>query len=101
MSTTDSPGLLEGDTCRPAGGVLETLIARVEELSRTVAALEREPVGTSPWLDTDGAAKYLSSTPAALRKMVQRRAIPVHRAGGRLLYDRRELDGYVRGGEES
>jgi excisionase family DNA binding protein len=50
------------------------------------------------WLDVEGAAAYLgNTTPDAIRAMVKRGQIPVHRTPtGRLLFDRRELDAWVR-----
>ena len=49
------------------------------------------------WLNVDRAADYLSTTPEAIRALVKRRQIPVHRTpSGRLLFDAAELDGWVR-----
>jgi excisionase family DNA binding protein len=57
------------------------------------------PSAPAAFLDVDGAATYLASTPAAIRSLVQRGEIPVHKApNGRLLFDRDELEQWVRSG---
>ena len=43
------------------------------------------------------AASYLGKTPKALRKLVERRAVPFRRAGKRLVFDLAELDRWVAG----
>jgi excisionase family DNA binding protein len=43
------------------------------------------------------AAAYLGRTEKALRKLVERRAIPFRRAGRRLIFDLVELDRWVEG----
>jgi len=50
------------------------------------------------FLDVDGAAAYLSTTPKAIYHLVERRRLPHRRAGGRLLFDRAELRAWVEGG---
>jgi hypothetical protein len=51
------------------------------------------------FLDVAGAAAYLASTPSGIRSLVKRRAIPFHKApNGRILFDRGELDTWVRVG---
>ena len=45
--------------------------------------------------DTDAAARYLSLTKRAVYHLVERRQLPCHRAGGRLLFDKRELRRWV------
>jgi excisionase family DNA binding protein len=51
------------------------------------------------FLDVAGAAAYLSTTPKSIYHRVERGRLPHHRAGGRLLFDRAELRGWVeRGG---
>ena len=47
------------------------------------------------FLDVNGAAQYLATTPKAIYRLVERERIPFRRAGGRLLFDRRELRAYV------
>ena len=51
------------------------------------------------FVDVAGAAAYLTSTPTAIRALVKRREIPFHKApNGRLLFDRSELEVWVRHG---
>ena len=74
---------------------LATMIrhAVVEEL--TQRARNRE-LG---FLDVNGAAAYVASTSAAIRSLVKRDAIPHYKApNGRLLFDRDQLDIWVRSG---
>jgi excisionase family DNA binding protein len=70
--------------------------AQFEALARRVAALI-EDGRDEGFLDVVGAAKYLSTTPKAIYRLVERRTIPFGRAGGRLLFDRRELRAYAEG----
>lgn len=69
----------------------ELLELLADELAKRVQV---QPVG---WLNVDGAARYLSTTPDAIRSLVKRDAIPVHRVNGRVLFSPAELDAYVRG----
>jgi predicted HTH domain antitoxin len=67
-----------------------------EEMQAAPESLLIRPVG---FLDVDRAAEYLSTTPGAVRALVKRRQVPVHKTPqGRLLFDPDELDIYVRGG---
>jgi len=50
------------------------------------------------FLDVPGAAQYLSTTAKAIYALVERRQLPHHRAGGRLLFDRADLRAWVRQG---
>jgi excisionase family DNA binding protein len=80
----------------------EEFLQSVEELVRRALvdalALERG-VAADGFLDVAGAAAYLASTPPAIRALVKRRAIPFHKApNGRILFDRNELDTWVRVG---
>jgi len=47
------------------------------------------------FLDVRGAAEYLSTTPKAIYALVERQKLPHNRAGGRLLFDCRELRAWV------
>jgi excisionase family DNA binding protein len=49
------------------------------------------------FLDVAGAAAYLSTTRKGIYHLVERRHLPHHRAGGRLLFDRTELRAWVEG----
>jgi excisionase family DNA binding protein len=72
-----------------------------EDVRRIVREeLRAAPTGDPGFLDVNGAAEYLSSTPGAIRQLVNRGAIPVHRAPtGRLLFDRDELRAWVESGD--
>jgi excisionase family DNA binding protein len=69
---------------------VELLAGRVNELIR-----EGRDDG---FLDVPGAARYLSTTAKAIYHLVERRQLPHHRAGGRLLFDPRELRAWVERG---
>ena len=77
----------------------------LDQVRALVAAAVRDelaarlPLRADGLLDVNGAAAYLSSTPAAIRALVKRDAIPYHKApNGRLLFDRDELDQWARTG---
>jgi hypothetical protein len=73
----------------------EIRLAVREELQASPGSPHIRPGG---FLDVDGAAGYLSTSPEALRAQVKRRQVPVHRTPqGRLLFDPAELEKYVRG----
>jgi hypothetical protein len=75
----------------------EIKLAVREELRTGPESMSIRPVG---FLDVDGAAGYLSTSPEALRAQVKRRQVPVHRTPqGRLLFDPAELEKYVRGND--
>jgi helix-turn-helix protein len=66
-----------------------------EELQAGPESLSIRPVG---FLDVDGAAEYLSTTPGAVRAQVKRRQLPFHKTPqGRLLFSPTELEAHVRG----
>jgi len=50
------------------------------------------------FLGVRGAAEYLSTTPKAIYALVARQKLRPRRAGGRLLFDRRELRDWVEAG---
>jgi excisionase family DNA binding protein len=71
-----------------------------DRIAGSVAALLEERFGAQParWLTVAGAADHLRTTEDGIRALVKRRRIPHHRgAAGRLLFDRAELDAWVRG----
>jgi excisionase family DNA binding protein len=72
--------------------------ALVELIALRVASLVGRDESVSPWLDVSGAATYLSTTDSGIRSLVKRRAIPFHKVAGRLLFDRAELDEWVKAG---
>jgi hypothetical protein len=76
--------------------------AVLDDLARSIAAHVAAQSAPEPsrWLNVESAADYLDTTTQALRGLVKREhenGFPVHRRGGRLLFDRRELDAWVRG----
>jgi excisionase family DNA binding protein len=75
-------------------GLEEALLLAAKEGARL--ALEAQ-LQASPWLNVDSAAAYLDTSIGAIRGMVKRRQIPVHRTNGRLLFNRQELDAWARG----
>jgi hypothetical protein len=63
------------------------------------AMAAQQPTAPAGFLDVEGAADFIASTPAAIRSLVQRGEIPFHKApNGRLLFDREELERWVRSG---
>jgi len=73
-----------------------------DDLARRVATivLESLPASrpSSPWLSVERAAEYLDTTEDAIRGMVKRRQVPVHRSDtGRLLFRREDLDSHAMG----
>jgi excisionase family DNA binding protein len=54
--------------------------------------------GAQAWLDVDGAAKHLNCPRSGICSLVSARRIPFHKDGSRLLFDRAELDVWVRAG---
>lgn len=84
-----------GFDLRPSEEFLDTLAQRVAD--RIVGRLEPQP---ETWLDVAGASRHLGyDTDGAVRTLVNRRAIPHHKApNGRILFARAELDDWVRSG---
>jgi hypothetical protein len=65
----------------------------VEAIAARAAELVLAQIGNgSPWMDREAAARYLSLPVSRLEKD---KAIPCHREGRRVLYNRDELDAYV------
>jgi hypothetical protein len=72
-----------------------------DKLAEAVAARLAATVPATPptFLDVAGAAAFLTSTPTAIRSLVQRREVPFYKTpNGRLLFDRDELDAWARSG---
>jgi excisionase family DNA binding protein len=72
--------------------VLDTLAERIAEIVLARMTFERG----SSWLTVEQVAGYLQTTPDAIRALVKRSKIPAHRAGGRLLFERDEIDIWVK-----
>jgi len=72
-----------------------------ETVGRRVASHVAEMlVRPAEWLTVAGAADHLQTTEDGIRALVKRQRIPHHRAAGRVLFDRTELDAWVRGESE-
>ena len=67
---------------------------QLELLAERVALLLEEKRDDG-FLHVDGAATYLSLSRSAIYHLVERRKLPHHRAGSRLLFDRRQLRRWV------
>jgi excisionase family DNA binding protein len=67
---------------------------QLEALARRVADLLSE-ASDDGFLDVDSAAEYLGLSRKAVYRLVERRRLPHHRAGRRLLFDRAALRVYV------
>lgn len=52
-----------------------------------------------PYLTVDGVSDYINRSPGAIRNLVLRRAIPFRKPAGRLLFDRDEIDRWVKNSE--
>lgn len=73
--------------------IAEAVVARLTGLEGTTTQ--------SPWLDVDGAAAYLNSTPDVVRRWANRRQLPGHQPngpGGRWYFHPGELDAFIRSG---
>jgi Helix-turn-helix domain len=71
-----------------------------DTIAERVSALLEERFALQPaeWLNVAGAADHLQTTEDGIRALVKRKKVPHHRgAAGRLLFDRAELDAWVRG----
>jgi excisionase family DNA binding protein len=53
-------------------------------------------VVSARYLTVDAAAEYLSLTPKAVRRMIERGDIPHYRVGARLRFDVTDLDAWMR-----
>jgi len=72
-----------------------------ETVGRRVASHLAEMLGRpAEWLTVAGAAAHLKTTENGIRALVKRQRIPHHRAAGRVLFDRAELDTWVRSESE-
>jgi excisionase family DNA binding protein len=89
--------------------IAQALLAELDEkaldqladalLPRLRARLAREAVSQKDaWLDVEAAAEHLACPKSRLYAMVSARRIPFHKDGSRTLFDRDELDAWVRSG---
>jgi hypothetical protein len=80
--------------------LVAALGGRLRALVREELAAARNGHATG-FLSVDGTADFLATTPSAIRSLVKRGQLPVHRApNGRLLFHPRELEEWVRQGGE-
>lgn len=72
----------------------------LEQLSARIAEQLTPSSHIAPrWLDVSGAAQHLGLTENAIRGLVKRRQLPVHRTeNGRLRFSANDLDEWVRSG---
>jgi len=64
--------------------------AQLELVANRVAELLQEGRDDG-FLDIDGAANYLGRSKKSIYHLVERHKLPHHRAGGRLLFDAKQL----------
>jgi excisionase family DNA binding protein len=77
---------------------LELTDSQLDAIAERVAErLRPAPQHSTPWLDTKGAAAYLACTPARIHDLVQLQKLTPRRDGRRLLFNRNDLDDYVKG----
>jgi excisionase family DNA binding protein len=70
----------------------------IEELAKRVAELNGARGPDQGFLNVEGAAHFLACPPSRIYSLVSAKRIPHHRDGSRLLFDRHELDAWVRAG---
>jgi excisionase family DNA binding protein len=75
-----------------------TLDALAERLAPRLAGCVPAPDNSTAWLTVKAAAEHLACPPSRLYALVSSRRIPFHKDGSRTLFDRRELDEWVRNG---
>jgi excisionase family DNA binding protein len=64
---------------------------------RVLAALPT-PASAPEWLDVAGAAEYLCCSKHRIYRLVSMRRVPHHHEGARVLFNRAELEAWVRAG---
>ena len=57
--------------------------------------------GPAPWMTAEEAADYLRCSISRLRKLTMLKLVPAHRDGGRVLYQREDLNAFIAGGGAS
>lgn len=79
------------------------IVSMLEEQSRQLAALREElrrksTPETDGWLDAKAAAHYLGLSPATFDKYRYQTKVKIkgYRVGGKLLYQRKDLDSFVK-----
>jgi excisionase family DNA binding protein len=79
----------------PAADLFDAVVAAATE---AVLAVLPEPPAATPWLDVQGAAEHLCCSKHRIYTLVSMRRIPHQHEGARLLFDRDELDEWIRAG---
>jgi excisionase family DNA binding protein len=99
------PSLLGGDVTVSA--IVDALLAELdadaldrlaELLAPRLAERLGKPDTSARWLDVAGAAQHLACPKSRIYALVNAERMPHHRDGSRLLFDRAELDAFVRNG---
>jgi excisionase family DNA binding protein len=86
---------MSGLTITLPDDLVPALAQRVAEMAEAIVAKQ---AADSPWLDVAAAATYLCTSEQAIRAAVKRGQLPGKRPCGRVLFNREELDRYVRQG---
>jgi excisionase family DNA binding protein len=84
-----------------SSAIVDTLLAELTDadlqaLAEKLAPYLERPKPDTGWLDVTGAALHLQCPKSRLYSLVSAHRIPVHRDGSRLLFDRHELDCFIR-----
>lgn len=90
----------EGDT---VSAIVDALLAELgpedlQTLAEKLAPYLERPKPDTGWLDVAGAAEHLQCPKSRLYSLVSARRVPFHKDGSRLLFDRYELDEFIRNG---
>jgi len=88
---------LQANIAEPPAGLASVVTLppdQLELLARRVSEVLMLDRGDG-FVDVDGAADYLGLSRKAIYRLVERHRLPHHRAGGRLLFDHRELRAWV------
>jgi excisionase family DNA binding protein len=72
----------------------------LEQIAERAAAIvtAQAPEVRSAWLGVEQAAEYLAAPTSRLYRLVHMRRIPFEKEGARLLFNRAELDEWIREG---
>ncbi|HSZ06776.1 MAG TPA: helix-turn-helix domain-containing protein [Solirubrobacteraceae bacterium] len=104
LTRSSTAGLLGGGNPSNDGALTLELTLSAEQLdviaARAVERLQPAPAG-SPWMSVEQAAAYLGCPRSRIYRLVHLRRIPHHHEGARLLFERGELDAWVRTGGAS
>jgi len=92
---TTAPTLAAAIVAELDDGALDELAERLApRLAGRLSASDESP----PWMTVKTAAEHLSCPPSRLYALVSSRRIPFCKDGSRTLFDRGELDDWVRAG---